>query len=86
MTSRSVWTSLHRAPWGPGHWPAAATLTDEQGHGPQEAGGPAQAHPVWAEGWLEGWLPGRVTGAVPEGRVHRKWDSCLGFKALQSPC
>ena len=35
VTSRSMWTSPHRAPWGPGHWPAAATLTDGQGHGPR---------------------------------------------------
>lgn len=52
-----------------GAWPLACRCHADQRAGPwpREAGGPAQAHPVWAEGWLEGWLPGHGTGAVPEG-------------------
>ena len=66
-----------------GAWPLAWRCHPDRWAGPrpQEVGGPAQAHPIRAEGWLEGWLPGHVTGAVPEGRVHQRgihaWGSRL---------
>ena len=84
VTMLSVWMNPHRTLRGPGHWPAAATLTDGQGHGPgRRAARPRPTLSGQKAGWRVG-FPG--VGPEQSQRASLKGESCLGFKAVQSPC